>query len=64
MKALNNYSVFLATAVVAVVGVANAAQPPNVVSSDGSGNTAMGTNALLHNGWIILRCSTKRRLGR
>jgi hypothetical protein len=46
MKALNESSVVLATALVAVVGIAVAAQPPNVVASDGAGNTAMGTLAL------------------
>ena len=48
MKALNNSSVVLATALVAVVGIAYAAQPPHVVVSDASGNTAMGTQALLN----------------
>ena len=48
MKALNNSSVVLATALVAVVGIAYAAQPPNVVASDGYYNTAMGSGALLN----------------
>ena len=48
MKALRKSSVMLTTALVAIVGIAYAAQPPNVVTSDGSNNTAMGTNALLN----------------
>jgi hypothetical protein len=38
----------LITALVAIVRIAYAAQPPNVVASDVSGNTAMGTDALLN----------------
>ena len=47
MKAFNKSSGVLATALVVVVGIAYAAQPPNVVASDAAGNTAMGSGALL-----------------
>jgi hypothetical protein len=45
MRALKKSSVVLIAALVAIVGIAYAA-PPNSVSSDLSGNTAMGTDAL------------------
>jgi Chaperone of endosialidase len=48
MKALKKSSMVLISALVAIVGIAYAAQPPNVVASDNAGNTAMGTNALLN----------------
>lgn len=48
MKALKKTSVVLIAALVAIVGIAYAAQPPNVVASDAAGNTAMGTSALLN----------------
>ena len=48
MKALNISASIALGALVAVVGIAYAAQPPNVVASDAAGNTAMGTNALLN----------------
>ena len=48
MKALKKSSVMLIAALVATVGIAYAAQPPHVVESDASYNTAMGTNALLN----------------
>lgn len=48
MKALKKSSVVLIAALVAIVGIAYAAQPPNVVESDVYGNTAMGTEALLN----------------
>ena len=48
MKALKKSSVMLIAALVAIVGIAYAAQPPNVVASDTSYNTAMGTGALLN----------------
>jgi len=47
MKALKKGSVALIAALGAIVGIAYAAQPPHVVVSDASGNTAMGTQALL-----------------
>ena len=46
MKAVRNSCLTLITALVAIVGPAFAAPPPNVVDSDGNGNTAMGTDAL------------------
>jgi hypothetical protein len=46
MKALTKSSTFLFMALAATTHFAYGAQPPNVVSSDGSGNTAMGTAAL------------------
>ena len=48
MKALKKSSVMLIATLIAIVGIAYAAQPPNVVASDGSSNTAMGTSALLN----------------
>jgi hypothetical protein len=46
MKALRKRSLLLVSALVAIVQPALAVPPPNVVDSDGSGNTAMGTDAL------------------
>ena len=48
MKALNTSASIALGALIAIVGIAYAAQPPNVVESDNSGNTAMGTIALLN----------------
>ena len=48
MKTLNRFTAVLITAAVAIVGIAYAAQPPDVVVSDGSSNTAMGSQALLN----------------
>lgn len=46
MKAIESHSLALGVALLATVGVAGGAQPPNVVVTDGNGNTAMGTLAL------------------
>lgn len=46
MKAIKSHSLVLGAALLATVGVARSVQPPNVVVSDGNGNTAMGTLAL------------------
>ena len=69
MKALNKSSVVLIAALVAIVGIAYAAQPPNVVESDVMGNTAMGTQRspksyvrqLQHRRW--LRCALYNTTG-
>jgi hypothetical protein len=47
MNAFQKSSITLIASVVAIVGIAYAAQPPNVVQSDLYGNTAMGREALL-----------------
>ena len=46
MKTLRKRSLILISVLVAIVQPALAVPPPNVVDSDGSGNTAMGTDAL------------------
>ncbi len=46
MKALRKHPLLLITALVAIVQPVFAVPPPNVVDSDGSRNTAMGTDAL------------------
>jgi len=48
MKNLHRSSVALITTLVAVANSAYGQQPPDVVVSDGLGNTAMGTNALFN----------------
>jgi hypothetical protein len=47
MKHIPILSTILFTALLAVAGTSYAQQPPDVVVSDGNGNTAMGTGALL-----------------
>jgi hypothetical protein len=46
MKTLKSSMVVLGIALVAMVRISHAAQPPNVVTSDAAGNTAMGGGAL------------------
>ena len=48
MKATESFSLVLGVALLSTVSVACGAQPPALVVSDGYGNTAMGTGALLH----------------
>ena len=47
MKILYRTHAARASALLMVAGLAYATQPPDVVNSDSSNNTAMGTNALL-----------------
>jgi Chaperone of endosialidase len=46
MKTLNRSSLVMIAALAAMAGSAYGQQPPDVVTSDGQGNTAMGTDAL------------------
>jgi len=46
MKTLNGSALVVLGALLAVAGIAYAAQPPDIVTSDAAANTAMGTGAL------------------
>ena len=48
MNAISRSTIALASAFCLIGGLARAAQPPDVVKSDGAANTAMGTDVLLN----------------
>ena len=66
MKAVESHSLALSVALLAIVGVAFGAQPPDVVVCDGAGNTAMGQAPLVNlmvvpqysSGYVVLKSNT------
>jgi hypothetical protein len=53
MKSPNKFPLFLITALAAIGESAYGQQPPDTVSSDANGNSAMGSSALLRVSWDL-----------